>query len=106
MALSGLTDSDVSASKSKGMGKTLTISVLSTLVMSYVMALLINLLVITTVGKAVWLAVWMWLGFIATTSVHEFLWSPKPKPWTLYLLNNGQAFAALLVTTLTLFYLL
>ena len=102
--LSGFSESDLNESKNKGMAKTLTLSVLSTLIMVYVMAYLIDVLVIITVKKAVVLTFLVWLGFIATTNIHEFLWSPKPKPWMLYVLNNGQMFVALLVATLTLCY--
>lgn len=105
MALIGFNESDLSESKGKGMGKILTISVFSSLVMAYVMAHLVIIFVVTSAFAAVKLAFWMWLGFVATTTVHDFLWAPKPKPWTLYFLNNSQMLVALVVMTLTLHYL-
>lgn len=106
MVLIGFNESDLSESKGKGMGKILTISVISSLVMTYVMAHLVIIFVVASAFAAVKLAFWMWLGFVATTTVHDFLWTPKPKPWALYFLNNGQMLVALIVMTLTLHYLM
>ncbi len=106
IVLSGFNENDIHDSKSKGMAKIITISILSTFVMSYVVAHLVTLLVITTASKALMLAFWLWLGFMATNTAHDFLWSPKPKPWALYVLNNGHHFLALAVMTLTLYFLL
>lgn len=105
MALIGFSDNDLGESKGKGMGKIFVISVLSSLVMAYVMAHLVIIFVVTDDFAAVKLAFWMWLGFVATTTVHDFLWTPKPKPWALYFLNNSQMLVALVVMTLTLHYL-
>lgn len=104
--LSGFGENDINDSKGKGMAKILTISILSTLVMAYVMSNLIVMFVVVTYIGAIKLAFWMWLGFIATTTIHDFLWSPKPKPWALYFLNNGQALLALIVMSVALHYFL
>jgi len=95
----------ISNESKKGMGKIFVISILSSLIMSYVMAHFVILLVITTISKAVMLAIWVWAGFIATVTVHDFLWG-SIKPKELYFLNNGQHLASLVVMTLALFYFL
>lgn len=102
--LSSFSEKDINESKSKSMAKILIISILSTFVMSYVMSNIIFMFVVTTYIGAIKLAFWIWLGFIASTTIHEFIWSPKPKPWALYFLNNGQMLLALVVMSLALHY--
>ena len=38
---------------------------------------------------------YLWLGFVATTSVHSVLW--REEPWGLWLLNNGHNLVSIVV---------
>jgi len=75
--------------KKKSMAKPFTVMFISNLVISYVLGIFIANLLVTTAWEGVQLGFWIWLGFVATTSISEFLWSVDKKPWGLYILNNS-----------------
>ena len=70
-------------------------SFIGSIVMSYVLAILLsNLAAVTFFGGAM-LGVTIWFGFMATSSLSEYLFSVKPKPWGLYFIGNGYNLIAL-----------
>lgn len=71
-------------------------SFLASFIMSFVLAMLIeNLFVITAVDGMV-LGFWIWLGFVATTMIPEYLFGGSAKPYLLYVLNAGYHLLALI----------
>ncbi len=96
MKLVGMTDKIMKDAKA-GMGKTYGLSFLGGLVMAYVLAHIVSYTNSTTWQTGMQAGFWMWLGFVATTGANEYLFSVKPKPWTLYLINQGNLLVTLLV---------
>ena len=74
--------------------KSMLLAFFSTLLSAFVLSLLIAYLGFG-VAEALILAFLLWLGFIATTTLGNFLW--EGKPIKLYLLNNGYSLLNLLV---------
>lgn len=97
MKLVGMTNKHMKEAK-WGMGKTYGISFVSSLVMAYVLAHVLSYVGATTWQTGAQGGFWMWLGFVATTGVNEHLFAVKPKPWTLYLINQGNLLVSLLAT--------
>lgn len=96
MKLVGMTEKDKEAAKS-GMGKTYALSFLGSLVMSYVLAHFLRLAGAETAMTGAQGGFWVWLGFVATTGMNEFLWAVKPKPWKLYWINQSYILVGLLI---------
>lgn len=83
MELGGIKEGE----KKEGMGKTYTISFLTTLIMAYVLALVVYLTQASTIWTGATAGFWAWLGFVATFAVNSVLF--EKKSWSLWLLNNG-----------------
>ena len=99
VALSGITPEKIEAARAKGMGKTMTIAFIGSLVMSYVLA---HALVFASayfkmggVTAGLMAGFWNWLGFIAPVTLGMVLW--EGKPWKLWLLLNAYDFLSLLI---------
>jgi hypothetical protein len=93
--------------KPEGASKAMAISFVGALVMGYV---LFHFLVIVEraniEGITVWgVAFWVWLGFVATTTINDFIYNPRPKPWSLYILNNANILATLYAMTWVIEYI-
>lgn len=43
------------------------------------------------------IAFWAWAGFVATMGANDFIFTDKPKPWSLYFINTGNILVGLLV---------
>lgn len=96
MKLIGATQKDMDAAKA-GMAKTYAISFIGALVTTYVLAHFVSVGQAASFGTGATIGFWAWLGFVATTGVNEFIYSPKPKPWKLYWLNQGYWLVSLLI---------
>ena len=99
MALSGITQDQISASKKKGMVKEYALMFVGSLVMAYVLAhaFVFASTYMKVSGTMAGLSVgfWNWLGFIAPVTLGVVLWEGKsPKLWVL---NNGYYLFSLLV---------
>ena len=99
MALSGISQDTINASKSRGMGKMYAIAAAGSLVMSYVLAhaLVFASAYLNVQGVQAGLATgfWNWLGFVAPVTLGGVLW--EGKPWKLWTLNNGYQLCSLLL---------
>ena len=101
--LSGFSDKQIKQMKEKGqkgMTKTYTVMVISTLVTAYVLAHFVDYLQALTVGEAVTLGFWLWLGFLATSQIGSVLWEQKPVK--LYLINTLHYLVTLCVMAIIL----
>lgn len=87
LELSGMKSEDASAAKKQGMGKTLVISFLTSLVMAYVLAYVVYLTQASTLWGGITVGFWAWLGFVATFTANSVLF--EKKSWSLWFLNNG-----------------
>ncbi len=96
MKLIGMTEGHMEAANA-GMAKPYTMSFVGSLVMAYVLGLVISLTNAVNWQAGAMTAFWMWLGFVATTGANEYIYTVKPKPWTLYLINQGNILVTLLV---------
>ncbi|RJQ34056.1 DUF1761 domain-containing protein [Candidatus Parcubacteria bacterium] len=98
MQEAGLTEEKLNAAKAKGMGKTYTIMVVSTLIMSYVLAhsLLFANTYLNTSGVSAGLQAgfWNWLGYVVPVSLGAVLWDGKS--WTYWFITAGYYLASLL----------
>ena len=88
MKLVGMTDKNMEDAKA-GMAKTYGLTFVAALIMAYVLAHFVKLVGATTAGMGVQTGFWAWLGFVATTSLNQYLYSVKSKPWSLYALEQG-----------------
>jgi hypothetical protein len=79
----------------EGMGKSMAIGFVGTLVTAYVLAYLSGMLGYVTAGSGAMLGFLAWLGFVGTTTLGGVLW--ENKPWGLWLLNNGHSLVGLLI---------
>lgn len=67
----------------------------SALVMSYVLAHFVDYTVSTTALAGVETGFWLWLGFVATTGMINFIWQDKHR--NLYIIDNGYHLVSLMV---------
>ena len=96
MELVGMSKGHMEDAKAS-MGKTYGLSFLGSLVMAYVLAHIISYTNATTWQSGIQGGFWMWLGFVATTGANEYIYAVKPKPWTLYFINQGNILVTLMV---------
>jgi len=85
----------MSKAKQKGMGQSMLLGFISTLVLAYVFNHLMGMLNYTSAASGATLGFWLWLGFLATSLVGGVLW--EGKPWELYVLNSAYWLVNLLV---------
>ncbi len=81
--------------KKKGMGKTYAISMVGSLVMSYVLAHFVSYAQAATVLQGLQVGFWAWLGFVATTMMASVLYGKKS--WKLYQLDASYQLVSLLI---------
>ncbi len=89
----------------KNMGPTYGLMFVSALVMAYA---LFHFIWYAAPGSytlfiAVKTAVWAWLGFIATTILSGFMFSPERKSYKLYFIDAGYYLAALVVMAVIIY---
>jgi hypothetical protein len=65
------------------------------IIMAFVLALVIELALASTSLEGLKVAFWMWLGFVATTHLCDFLWGRKS--FTSYLITIGLILVGLLI---------
>lgn len=93
--LVGMTDKEMKEAKKKGMGKTMVVAFVASLVLMYVLAAFVDLVSSTTFALGAQTGAWAWLGFIATVMLNSVLWEKKPVK--LYLINVSYYLVSLVV---------
>lgn len=98
MKLVGMTKEKMESAKSE-MPKTYGIMFASSLLMAYALA---HFIWYAAPGSGTLLigvktALWAWVGFVATTILSGFLFSPEKKPMKLFYINTGYYLAVLVV---------
>ncbi|MBX4210478.1 DUF1761 domain-containing protein [Candidatus Parcubacteria bacterium] len=88
-----------------GAKKAYVISFIGALVMAYVISLIVNNLLVLTLDNAVKLGAMLWLGFIATSNLSNFLFSKDKKPWSLYFLTGGYDLLGTVLMTVIIYWL-
>lgn len=98
MKLVGMTKEKMEAAKG-GMPKTYGVMFVSSLVMAYALAHFIWYAAPGSVTLLIGVktALWGWVGFVATTTLSRFLFSPEKKPMTLYYIDTGYYLVTLVV---------
>lgn len=97
MKMVGMTKEKMEKTKSD-MSKTYGISFVASLVMAYALA---HFMWFTAPGSidlmiGIKTALWAWVGFVATTTVSLYLYSPEKKPMKLFWIDTGYYLATLL----------
>jgi hypothetical protein len=105
MRMMGLDPNCVTPESKKGMWKTYLVSFISALIMAAVVNLVINLVIVFELAAAMKIGFVLWLGFVATTGISEYLYTDKPKPFALYFINTGYQLVNLLIAAALTFYL-
>jgi hypothetical protein len=104
MQLVGMTPEMMASSKDRAKNSyifmTLTASVTALVMYMFLTAFA------TTLLSALSFALLAWLGFVATTNMHEYLFSVKQKPWELYVLNVGYMLASFLTIAAIMYFFL
>ena len=88
------------ASGRKEANKYYLIMAVASLVSAYVLAHFADYVGASTVGEGLALGFWVWLGFVAATSLGDYLFSGRPK--NLYLINNGSLLVSMLAMAVIL----
>ncbi len=89
MKLSEISKQKLDQMKKKAMSKTYLLAFIGSIFMAYVLAGVLGLTGVHTFGPTLLVAFWVWLGFIATETLHGVLW--EGKPWGMFWLHGiGQ----------------
>lgn len=88
---------DGAMSSKNTMVKSMLMSFVTALVMSYILAHFIVYAEENTLLGGAKIAFWSWAGFVATMGANDFIFTVKPKPWSLYFINTGNILVGLLV---------
>lgn len=96
MSLTGMTEKDTLEGK-KTMGKTYLLTYVGAVLMAYVLSYFITYSGATTLEQGVMVGFWAWLGFVATTGMHKYLFAVKKLPWSLYVLEQSYLLVVLVV---------
>lgn len=91
--------------KSAAAKKALGINFIATLVTAYGLERIQYYMVIPRLSFLLGTVILFWLAFVVATNLNEYLFATKPKPWLLFVLNQGNMIVSLLVMTLVIFYL-
>lgn len=104
--LVGLTK-DKMMEANKDMPKTYGLMFGASLVMAYVLAHFVWYAAPghLTLFIALKTAVWAWLGFVATTAVSKYLFTPEKKPLKLLVIDSGYYLVSLLIMAATIYFL-
>jgi Protein of unknown function (DUF1761) len=88
---------DGAMSNNDAMVKSMLMSFVTALVMSYILAHFIVYAEENTLLGGVKIAFWSWAGFVATMGANDFIYAVKPKSLNLYFINAGYVLVSLLV---------
>lgn len=90
MKLVGMTKEKMEKAK-ENMIQTYTVSFLSSLLMAYALAHFVWFSAPGTVTAVIGVktGIWAWVGFVATTALSGYLYSPEKKPMKLYVIDTG-----------------
>lgn len=84
----GISERDAKKSGNKGMGKTVILNIIGTLVMVYVLAHFVSYLNLMSFTDGAVLGFWIWLGFFAAaTLLGSVLW--EMRSWKLFAINGA-----------------
>lgn len=78
MALSGISDADVTESSKKGMWKLYLTQFVTTLVTFSILAFIITSIGGATAGDGIFFAVLAWVGFVVTHAIGNVIWTKQP----------------------------
>lgn len=95
MKSAGLSKEKIGKAKKKGMGKTILIAFLTTVIMVYVLGYLLNILNYNDAISGAIIGFLVWLGFLATTGLGRVLW--EGKSFSFYLINTLHELVSLVV---------
>lgn len=92
MSMMGMSQQSMSR---EGMGKTMVLSFVGSLVTAAVLSMLVGWMGAKTLGAGIAAGFWAWLGFVATVTLGAVLFAKMS--WNLYILNNAYQLVSLAV---------
>ncbi|TMJ04010.1 MAG: DUF1761 domain-containing protein [Bacillati bacterium ANGP1] len=92
MSMMGMSQQSMSR---EGMGKTMTLTFIGSLVTAAVLSMLVGWMGAKTLGAGIAAGFWAWLGFVATVTLGGVLFAKMS--WNLYILNNAYQLVSLAV---------
>ena len=92
MSMMGMSQQSMSR---EGMGKTMTLTFIGSLVTAAVLSMLVGWMGAKTLGAGIAAGFWAWLGFVATVTLGGVLFAKMS--WDLYILNNAYQLVSLAV---------
>jgi len=92
MSMMGMSQQSMSR---EGMGKTMTLTFIGSLVTAAVLSMLVGWMGAKTLSAGIAAGFWAWLGFVATVTLGGVLFAKMS--WNLYILNNAYQLVSLAV---------
>ena len=92
MSMMGMSQQSMSR---EGMGKTMTLTFIGSLVTAAVLSMLVGWMGAKTLGAGIAAGFWAWIGFVATVTLGGVLFAKMS--WNLYILNNAYQLVSLAV---------
>lgn len=92
MSMMGMSQQSMSR---EGMGKTMILSFVGSLVTAAVLSMLVGWMGAKTLNAGIAAGFWAWLGFVATVTLSAVLYAKMS--WNLYILNNAYYLVSLAV---------
>lgn len=96
MKESGMSEAELAAAKTKGMGKTYTIAFIGALLSAFVLAHVIQAFGATTALEGAQGGFWMWLGFAVPVQLGSVLWDNKSTKY--FAITTGYQLVALMLS--------
>jgi len=69
---------------------------------AYILAIFSDYIGTKTVSEGIQLGLWIWLGFIVTTSVYDYIYPRKSASWKLYFIDTGYILTSFIIMAMIL----
>lgn len=106
MELVGMDPVSVSPDARRNGQKAIALSLIATLATACILYVFIQNLFVVRMSGALLSAFLIWFGFMAPVGALDYIFTVKPKPWTLYGIHTGFQLVSILVMAATIFYLM
>ncbi len=102
MKAMGFTHADMEHAKNQGMAASYIAMFVAELVKAFIITQVVGYNGAVEWYEGLQLGLLLWLGFIGTTSLSGYIWTVKPKPKYLYIIDNGYMALTLVAQTIIL----
>jgi len=87
----------------KSSNRAMILTGINALIMAFVLERVIYNVPLVTFGMTIALSVLLWIGLVATSCANEYIFSYKGKPWSVYLINQGNMIVTIIIMTIILY---